>query len=131
MKEALTKQEWIIMETLWDKNPLFLSDIMELMKGRVNWTKSTFLTYIKKMMEKGFVGYETIRGSRLYTPLVSRRRCMENESRFLMARMTEDSTKYFVTNMIKEGSLTEKDRQELKELIENLGINKDTQKEDK
>lgn len=128
MKKNLTKQEWVIMETLWDKNPMFLSDIMEQMDKRVNWTRSTYLTYLKKMVSDGYIAYETIRGSRLYTPIVGREECMVNESRFLMSHMTNDSAMYFVTNMIKEGRLSEKDREELKSLIDELGHAKEKTK---
>ena len=127
MKESLTKQEWIIMETLWNNSPLFLSEIMDAMQDKVNWTKSTYLTYLKKMAEKGYVGFKTIRGSSSYTPTVSREECMVRESRSLMSRMTEDSAMLFVTNMIRESSLTDEDREELKKLIEELG---ETQKQE-
>lgn len=126
MKENLTKQEWILMETLWKNYPLFLSDIMKQTNGRVNWTKSTYSTYLKKMTEDGLIGYETVRGSRLYAPLVSREACMVKESRSLLSRMSEDSTLYFVTNMIREGSLSKEDRQELRNLIDELGKNGDS-----
>ena len=109
------------METLWNENPLFLSEIMDAMQDKVNWTKSTYLTYLKKMAEEGYVNFTTIRGSRSYTPIVSREECMVHESRSLMSRMTEDSAMLFVTNMIRESSLTDQDREELKKLIEELG----------
>ena len=115
------------METLWNNSPLFLSEIMDAMQDKVNWTKSTYLTYLKKMAEKGYVGFKTIRGSRSYTPTVSREECMVRESRSLMSRMTEDSAMLFVTNMIRESSLTDEDREELKKLIEELG---ETQKQE-
>ena len=52
---------------------------------------------------------------------------MVRESRSLMSRMTEDSAMLFVTNMIRESSLTDEDREELKKLIEELG---ETQKQE-
>jgi BlaI family penicillinase repressor len=124
MKESLTKQEWIIMETLWNRHPLFLSEIMESMDGRVNWTKSTYLTYLRKMGVAGYIDFCTVRGSRSYSPLIGREECMIRESRSLLSRMTEDSARLFVTNMIREGSLSSQDRRELKRLIDELGESK-------
>jgi len=120
MKETLSNAEWTVMETLWEHSPMFLSEIMEKMSGKVNWKKSTFSTYLKILIDEGYVGYETIRNSRSYYPLVAREECAVNESRSLMSRMTDDTAKIFLTNMIKEGSLSQKDRDDLKKLIEDL-----------
>ena len=118
MKESLSKAEWMVMETLWERSPMFLSDIMESMDGKVDWKKSTFSTYLKILTDEGYVGYETIRNCRSYYPLVARAQCAVNESRSLMARMTEDSARIFLSNMIKEGSLSKEDRDDLKRLID-------------
>ena len=120
MKESLSKAEWLVMETLWGKSPMFLSEIMETMGSKVDWKKSTFSTYLKILTDEGYIGYETIRNSRSYFPLVARAQCAVNESRSLMSRMTDDSARIFLSNMIKEGSLTKKDRDDLKKLIDEL-----------
>ncbi len=120
MKESLSKAEWMVMEVLWAKSPMFLSDIMGTMSGKVSWKKSTFSTYLKILTDEGYIGYETIRNSRSYYPLVKRAECAINESRSLMSRMTDDSARIFLSNMIKEGSLTKEDRDDLKKLIDEL-----------
>ncbi len=120
MKENLSKAEWMVMETLWGKSPMFLSEIMDTMGSKVDWKKSTFSTYLKILTDEGYIGYDTIRNSRSYFPLVARAQCAVNESRSLMSRMTDDSARIFLSNMIKEGSLTKKDRDDLKKLIDEL-----------
>ncbi len=123
MRESLSKQEWVMMETLWQKSPLFLSDIMEAMATSVDWNRSSYLTYLKRMTDKGFIGYETIRGSRSYYPLVKREDCIENESNYILSKMTEDSTRLLLASMIQKSGLSEKDRDELQILIQKLGDN--------
>ena len=46
MSEALSKQEWTMMETLWNNSPLFLSQIMEEMsdQGRLEQFKLSDLS---------------------------------------------------------------------------------------
>lgn len=119
-KKPLSKQQWLIMEALWEQHPLFLSDLKEDLKGHGSWSHTTLLTHLKRLLEDGYVTFTTVRGSRSYSPAVTREECMTNESRQLMERMTESSAKLFVTNMIKEGSLTKEDRQELRDLIDRL-----------
>lgn len=121
MKDALTKQEWIVMETLWKKHPMFLSEIMTDMKSAVNWQKSTFSTYLKKLCDNGYIGYRTISGNRAYYPLVEREACVSNESRYMLSKLTEHSAKMFLTCLIKDSELSDNDRADLQQLINDLG----------
>ena len=120
MKETLTKQEWIVMETLWQKSPLFLSEVMEHMASAVDWNRSSYLTYLRRMADKGLIGYETERGSRRYYPLVERENCIENESSYILSKLTEDSARMLLASMIQKSGLSEKDREELQAMIAEL-----------
>ena len=121
MKEVLTRQEWIIMETLWKRHPMFLSEIMEEMDKAVNWQKSTYSTYMRKLCDNSYVGFKTISGNRAYSPLAEREECVKNENRYVMSKLTDSSARLFLTCMIKESGLTEKDKIELQTLITSLG----------
>lgn len=125
MKEALSKQEWVIMETLWKRHPQFLSQIMEEMSAAVSWQKSTFSTYLRKLCDGGYIGYKTISGNRAYYPAVEREECVRNESRYMISKLTDSSAKLFLTCMIKESGLSENDRAELQKLIAQLSAAKD------
>jgi BlaI family penicillinase repressor len=129
MKEALTKQEWIIMEVLWKNSPQFLSQIMEEMGAAVHWQKSTFSTYMRKLCDSGYVAYKTISGNRAYYPAVSREECIRSESRYMVSKLTDASAKMFLTCMIRETGLSESDKAELKELIAELSEKQGGRKE--
>lgn len=120
MKESLSRQEWVMMETLWQKSPLFLSEIMEAMEKSVDWNRSSYLTYLKRMSDKGLIGYKTIRGSRSYFPLIGREECVETETKYILSKLTEDSARLLLASMIQRSGLSEKDRAELQELISKL-----------
>ncbi len=128
MKESLSRQEWVMMEALWQKNPMFLSDIMETMATSVEWNRSSYLTYLKRMADKGFIGYKTVRGSRSYFPLVRREDCIEKESSYILSKLTEDSTRLLLASMIQKSGLSDKDRDELQELIAKLDDDKREEK---
>ncbi len=121
MKDALTKQEWIIMETLWKRHPMFLSEIMEKMRDAVDWQKSTYSTYLRKLCDNGYLEYKTISGNRAYVPAAKREECVRSESRYMLSKLTGASAKMFLTCMIKESGLADSDRADLQALIESLG----------
>jgi len=124
MKEALTRQEWVLMEALWQRNPLFLSQIMDATSNAVDWNKSSYLTYLKRMTDKGLIGYTNISGNRCYAPLVKREDCIDSESRHILSKLTEDSTRLLLASMIQKSGLSEEDRDELQALIAKLGEEK-------
>lgn len=119
-KEFLSRQEWVLMEALWQNAPMFLSEIMEATANSVDWNRSSYLTYLKRMADKGMIGYRMVRGSRSYSPLVRREDCIESESSYILSKLTENSARLLLVNMIQKSGLSEKDREELKELIEKL-----------
>lgn len=121
MKETLSRHEWILMEALWNRSPLFLSEIMGATKSSVDWNSSSYLTYLKRMTEKGLLTYKTISGYRCYSPLIGREHCIATESSYILSKMTEDSKRLLLVNMIEKSGLSEKDRAELQELITRLG----------
>ena len=129
MKETLSRHEWILMEALWSRSPMFLSEIMEATKTSVDWNSSSYSTYLKRMTDRGFLTYKTISGNRCYSPLIRREDCIETESSYILSKMTEDSKRLLLASMIQKSGLTEKDRAELQELITKLGSDSEQEKE--
>lgn len=121
MKETLSRHEWVIMETLWQHAPLFLSDLMSAMETSVDWNRSSYLTYLKRMTDKGYIGYDTVRGSRRYVPLIRREDCVAAESAAMLEKMTGKSAKLFLVSLVEKSGLDESDRAELQALIARLG----------
>lgn len=118
---TLTKQEWIIMETLWNQSPLFLSQIMDRMKSMVDWNSSSYLTYLKRMTDKGYIRFDTISGNRCYSPVLQREDCIDNESRFILSKMTDRSKHLLLASMIQHSGLSKAEKEELHKLIDTLG----------
>ena len=121
MTAILSKQEWVLMEALWANNPLFLSEIIEATATSVEWNRSSYLTYMKRMKDKGLIGYRTVRGNRRYFPLVNREDCIEQETNYILSKLTGDGTRLLLASMIEKSGLSAKDRDELLELIKRLG----------
>lgn len=120
MKEALSKQEWAVMETLWNNPPLFLSQIMEEMAGKLDWNSSSYLTYLKRMTEKGYISFKTISGNRCYFPAIPREDCIESERDYILSKLTDSSARLLLVSMIEKCGLAEKDKDELAGLIAKL-----------
>ncbi len=120
MEKSPTKLEWLILEVLWAKSPMFLSEIMQEMNKKVDWKQTTYSTYLKKMCDAGFLGYKVISGFRQYYPAIKREECIVNESKSMRYKLSNDSALMFLACMIRQSDLKEDDIKELKKLIDEL-----------
>ena len=59
---TLTKPEWILMNTLWEKSPLTLSGVIEAVGDQLDWKYTTYSTYLKRLCDKGVARYEMLGG---------------------------------------------------------------------
>ena len=118
--ESLTKPEWMLMEALWARSPLFLSELMEATADAVHWNRSSYLTYLKRMTDRGLIAYKTISGNRCYSPLVRREDCIERERASLIAKLTESNARLLLVSMIEKSELSREDQAELGNLIAKL-----------
>jgi len=120
MKETLTHPEWAVMSALWGKEPQTLSEVIASMGNTMNWSYRTYASYLRKLVEKGFVGVEARGRDYFYFPLVSRDECIRAESRSLLRKVSEKSVKELLVCMIEESGLSPKDHEELKKLLDEL-----------
>jgi BlaI family penicillinase repressor len=120
MVSTLTKPEWAVMTALWQKSPQTLSGVIETMKGTLNWSYRTYASYLRKLCEKGFVGFEAKGRDNFYFPLVQRDQCILQESRDLLQKVSKQSTKELLVCMIRESGLSSQDQAELARLLEDL-----------
>ena len=51
----LTQAEWQLMEKLWDHAPQTGRELTEAMAAQTGWNRSTTLTLLRRLMEKGAV----------------------------------------------------------------------------
>lgn len=120
MKNVLSDQEWTLMEVLWEHGPSFLSDIMDRTKDSLGWTRNTYMSYLKGMTQAGYIGWETVRGSRCYSAILTKQECAQMEGRSLLARMERDTAGLFLMNMVREASLSEEALGNMRRLIDEL-----------
>lgn len=117
---TLTKPEWAVMSALWEKSPLTMSGIIAQMGDSMDWKYNTYATYVKRLCGKGFIGYNVLGRDNFYYPAVQKEECIMAESRSLLEKISDRSAKALLVCMLKDVKLSEKDCDELSDLIEQL-----------
>ncbi len=110
---SLTNAEWNIMECLWEASPRSGKEAWEHLSQSVGWKRSTTLTMLRRMTQKGLLLCETKDGVNVYFPLVKREDAVIKETEDFLNRVYNGSVSMMVSAMAKRQKLTEEELEEL------------------
>ena len=110
---TLTNSEWYVLDCLWEHSPLTVMELVERLSQKVGWAKSTTITTLRRMEEKGLVHCEVTGRTRHYRPLVERRQAVRRETRSFLNKVYRGSVGLMVSAMAQDKALTRKEIDEL------------------
>lgn len=105
------------MELLWQQGQLFLKDIIETYP-EPKPAVTTIATLLKRMQDKGFVGYELFGNSRQYYPLVKKADYFSKHVKGIIKNYFGDSTLQFASFFTTTSNLTAAELEDLKKIID-------------
>ena len=117
MQVHLTASEWNVLECLWRHSPQTVMELVAELKCRVGWAKSTTITTLRRMEEKGLVRSETIGKAKHYTPLVAREEAEIEETHTFLDRVYRGSVGLMVSAMADEKALSRAEIDELYDIL--------------
>jgi BlaI family penicillinase repressor len=108
-----------VMKVLWQSNgfPMTSTDIRNKLNSRLSWKKSTVLTLIHRLVEKGAVKCEE-KEVHYYTPLVSESEYVRSQTKNFLERIFDGSVKNLLTTLCQTGNLSSDDLDELKAYLQ-------------
>ena len=126
MKEShsidLTDAEWEVMECLWEKSPLNAREASEALERRTGWKRSTTLTLLRRLEQKGVVSYTGEGKNHLYAPLVQRDEVCHQETEALLDRLYHGSVSLMVSTLTRRQPLTKEEIAELYEILKSAEV---------
>ena len=114
---SLTATEWNLMECLWDKSPRSGKEAVEYMKQYTGWSRSTTLTMLRRMTEKGLIAADNSSGVLMYSPLVQKDEATAVETRSFIDRVYKGSVGMMLSAMTKKQQLSKAEIDELYEIL--------------
>ena len=94
---TLTNSEWYVLDCLWERSPLTVMELVERLSGKVGWAKSTTITTLRRMEEKGLVHCQVTGRTRHYCPAVERRQAVRRETRSFLDKVYQGSVGLMVS----------------------------------
>jgi len=117
---SLTETEWSIMECLWEKAPRIGREIIECMETERGWNRSTTLTLLKRLENKGaLISTDSSKGIKEFKPLISREDAALHEATGLLDRVYKGSLSLLVSTFAKKQSLSNEEIEELYAILDN------------
>ena len=98
---------------LWENEPIRSTELAKLCKERLDWSKTTTYTVIKRLSERGVLKNENT----IVTSLISKEEAQLSELDELMEKKFEGSLPAFIAAIARRQALSEKDIEELQRII--------------
>lgn len=114
---SLTKAEEQVMEYLWQKEKVFMKDLIECFPDPRPAT-TTIATLLKRMQDKGFVAYNLFGNSREYYPLVKKQDYFSKHVNGIIKNFFNNSAAQFGSFFARDTSMTTSELEALRNIID-------------
>lgn len=114
----LKSSEWNVLSCLWEENPQTVMQLVAKLGQTVGWAKSTTITTLRRMEEKGLVHCEIIGKGKSYTPAVDQENAEIAETRSFLERVYQGSVGMMMSAMAKRQELSQEEIRELRKILE-------------
>ena len=119
----LSKAEEQLMDVIWKKENIFMKDLIESYPDPKP-ASTTVATLLKRMQDKGFVGYQLYGNSRSYFPLVKKEDYFSQQVNGMIENHFENSALQFASFFTSATNMTQAELEDLKKIIDQQIKNK-------
>lgn len=116
----LTASEWNVLSCLWERSPQTVMELVAELKARVGWAKSTTVTTVRRMEEKGLLKWEQAGKAKAYSPAVEREQAVTAETRSFLDRVYQGSVGLMMSAMVKRQELSRDEVAELRSILDRI-----------
>ena len=113
----LTNSEWYVLDCLWERAPMTVMELVGALGDRLGWAKSTTITTLRRMEDKGLVLCTVEGRAKHYSPNLQREQAVQGETRSFLDKVYRGSVGLMVSALAEDKALS---RQEIDELYEIL-----------
>ena len=116
----LNASEWNVLNCLWENYPRTVMQLVADLEAAVGWAKSTTITTLRRMEEKGLVRVEQAGRGKAYTPAVEREQAVIAETHSFLDRVYQGSVGLMMSAMAKRQELSADEVAELRAILDGI-----------
>ena len=114
MTPKIFESEYRFCLILWENEPIKSTDLAKLCKEKLEWSKTTTYTVIKRLSERGVIKNENA----IVTSIISKEEAQQSELEELMDKKFEGSLPAFIAAFGKRQALSDAEIEEIRKIIE-------------
>lgn len=117
--KRLPDSELEIMMIIWGARETVTSAyVSEQLKNKKEWKITSVLTFLARLVEKGFLTSTREGKINIYSPVIGESEYLESESKSILEKLYGNSLTTFVSALYKSKAINEDDISELREFID-------------
>ncbi len=116
----ISNAEKIVMDALWEENPLTAEKVIERVASINNWSDVTVRTLLNRLMKKEAIAAKRVKRKYHYRPLIKIEDFLETESQAFLSRLFDGKFASFVSHFSSDRKLDTQDIAALKKLVKDL-----------
>ncbi len=113
----LSNAEEKLIKLIWKKEKVFMKNLIDLYP-EPKPAKTTIATLLKRMQEKGFVGYKQMGNSRQYYALINKSDYFSNHLNGIIKNYFDNSALTFASFFTKSHKMTYEELEQLKKMVD-------------
>ena len=114
MSPKIFESEYRFCLILWEHEPIKSMELAKLCKEKLDWSKTTTYTVIKRLSERGVIKNENA----IVTSIISKEEAQQSELEELMDKKFEGSLPAFIAAFGKRQALSDAEIEEIRRIIE-------------
>jgi len=116
--QALSKAQQEIMEIIWDRGEISVSEVWNVLQGRRDVARNTVQTTIVRIEQKGWIEHRSIGQTFVYQAIQPRTTTLRQRLDDLMSAAGRGSAEALVTTLLEDASLTKDAANRIRTMID-------------
>ncbi len=105
----LSDAEWKILELLWKRGPMTLTEITYALEEETGWQRTTIVSFLKRMEAKDAVYHIEGERAKMFYPKVEQSETKLKETQSFLDKVYRGNVGLMLSNMIKQEALSEEE----------------------
>jgi len=117
---SISDAEWVVMKMLWEKSPATANQVVQALAGRVSWKPKTIHTLLRRLVQKGVVGFEKKGREFHFRPRIEADRCIHAVSRSFLNRVFDGRVAPFLACFLEKERISPDEMAELRRILDGM-----------
>ena len=120
----LSDTEWIVMNFVWESQPVEASDVIAALAQDNGWSDATVKTMLHRLVKKGALAAEAVGKRYRYRAAVKRSECIRQASRSFLVHVFGGAAAPALLHLVKSSQLSPDEVAQLRKLLDEKATNR-------